>query len=218
MSNERSEFRRERFHIEITNTIAPTLQEKSISSNAGLSARRTRISLECKYRRVDSIFHGEISSPSMEEIRFRVSLPTLFFVFDERTRERKRKNEKKRKRERERGWLCRRMFFGHWEYTDGFKAGGFSFASDQSSLAVIRNFFFSLPSTAMPREPYAKIRERKRGRKGKRNSRGKGTFVIARTVPLPRSAGYSNALNRQATREIGSDSGKHSGHTVSGGK
>ena len=100
------------------------------------------------------------------------------------------------------------MFFGHWEYTDGFKAGGFSFASDQSSLAVIRNlfsFFFSLPSTAMPREPYAKIRERKRGRKGKR----KGTFVIARIVPLPGSAGYSNALNRQATREIGSDSGKH---------
>ena len=96
------------------------------------------------------------------------------FSYSTRERERERERTRKRERERERGWLCRRMFFGHWEYTDGFKAGGFSFASDQSSLAVIRNFFFSLPSTAMPREPYAKIRERKRGRKGKRKVEGKG--------------------------------------------
>ena len=139
----------------------------------------------------------------------RISLPTLFFVFDERKREKEKEREKEREREREgEGGFTDECFSDIGNIRTALRRVGFRSPVINHRwllFAIFFLFFFSLPSTAMPREPYAKIRERKRGRKGK----GKGTFVIARIVPLPGSAGYSNALNRQATREIGSDSGKH---------
>lgn len=148
-------------------------------SNASLTAAhgRTRISLDCKFRRVSSISLGKYLF-NKEEIHFRAPIayrPPLFHI--------------RREKERERGWLHRRMFFGHWEYTDDFKAEGFSFA--------VINHWWLLPTISFSpfyRHASWTIRKSTKESTEKKGSKRRER-LRSRNRSTSRTGGYSNALN-----------------------
>ena len=139
-------------------------------SNASLTAAhgRTRISLDCKFRRVSSISLGKYLF-NKEEIHFRAPIayrPPLFHI----------RREKERERE---GGFTDECFSDIGSIRTTLRQRGFR--SQWSIIGGCYPQFLFLPSTAMPREPYAKVRKKAQKKKEVRG----GSVCGRATAPLP---------------------------------